>query len=466
MPIAFSCDVLSMTMVSLAIFMTICSALFKGEVLSTRSIPLWSFCAFACLASTASNWLVFTVFLELSSIALSFSVGEKDRATARFYLYSQLAGGSILLVGTAMISSSGIVAPIGPVSARALPVFLLGLGVKVGFPGFHFWLPKTHSQAPTEASVLLSGYSVKMAIYGLLRLIDFPFPELIFVGTAMALYGVLQALLQHDGKRLLSYHTMSQLGFMVAALGSGSELGRSAALFHLVAHGLFKGLLFMSAGSLEKAYGTRDLGLLGRGARDLPWVFLFFLLGATAIAGVPGTSGYASKILIKTALYPYPKAVWALNIAGLGTVLSFCKFCYYGFIRPARPAMPEIRPKATLGFHHLLAMASMGMVTVLLVLFPSAMPLFPEAIGSLWSVKSLTGAAVTLIVGIGLFSLLPNIFSPKEGHVPDVEDIVPTVARFLFWLLVALRRFHSGKLRFYIALLVACLLFVFESLGR
>ncbi len=459
----FSYDTISLTMAFLAIFMTICAMVYRGDPSPLRSAPLWTFCVFACLACFASDWLVFAIFLELSSISLAFSVGEKDRPTARFYIYTQLAGGSLLLMATAMASLSSPLA-VGPVPPNALPVFLLGLGVKAAFPVLHFWLPRTHSQAPTETSVLLSGYSVKIGIYGLLRLVDGPSPMLVFLGSVMALYGVFQALMQHDGKRLLAYHTFSQLGFMVVALGAGTDLGRTAALFHLVAHGLFKGLLFMSAGSLEKVYGTRDLGLLGRAARDFPLLFALFLVGATAIAGFPGTSGYVSKALIKSSLYGYPKAVWALQLAGIGTTLSFCKFCYYGFIRPARPTRPYRPPLGHLGLNHNVAMVAMAVATIGMGLFCSSIPFFPTPFGSLWTEKNLIGGIVPLIAGVGLFSLFPGLFCPREGHVPDVEDLIPSVSRLLHWPLGFLRQLHTGKLRFYIALLTACLLAAFGAL--
>lgn len=459
----FRYDTISLTMVFLAIFMTICAMVYRGDRSPVRSAPLWTFCIFACLACLSANWLVFTVFLELSSLSLAFSVGEKDRPTARFYLYTQIAGGSLLLMATAMASLSGLPA-VGPVPGNALPFFLLGLGVKAAFPGLHFWLPRTHSQAPTEASALLSGYSVKIGIYGLIRLIDGPSPGLVFLGALMALYGVSQALMQHDGKRLLAYHTFSQLGFMVAALGTGTDLGKAAALFHLVAHGLFKGLLFMGAGSLEKVYGTRDLGLLGRAAKDLPLLFALFIVGATAIAGFPGTSGYASKALMKASLYPYPKAIWALQLAGIGTTLSFCKFCYYGFIRPARPTRPGSQPIGFLKPYHLISMSVMALATLFIGLFPHLMAFFPQGFEALWTEKGLLGGSIPIIAGVGVFSFFPGLFCPREGHVPDVEDLILPASRLLSWPLGFLRQLHTGKLRFYIALLTACLLSAFGAL--
>lgn len=457
----FSLDHPSMVMVILAVFMSVCALSYRGRPSLIGFAPICAFCLFACLACAASEWLVFVVFLELSSLALAFSVGERDGETARFYLYSQLAGGAFLLVATAIASISGS-AMVGAVPREAMPFFLLGLGVKVAFPFLHFWLPRTHSQAPTEASVLLSGYSVKIGIYGLLRLIQGPSPELVFLGALMAIYGVLQALMQHDGKRLLAYHTVSQLGFMVTALGAGTDMARSAALFHVVAHGIFKGLLFMSAGTLEKLYGTRDLGLLGKAARDYPCLFVLFLVGATAIAGFPGTSGYFSKYLIKTSLNEYPYAILALQIAGVGTTLSFCKFCYYGFIRPARDTVSEKMPLGKCKIHHLLPMAAMALVTLSSgTLSNWITPSYPALAVD---IDVLAESLVPISVGISFFLLFPWIFLPGSSEIPDVEDALPLISRVSSRLLALLRSSHAGKLRLYITLILVSILIVMTFL--
>ncbi len=227
-------DNISLVMAAFAVFMTLCAALFAhGYGVSrdkrlSRSFwtGLWSFGFFAVLTVMAGDWFSLTIFLELSTVSLFIMVCVEDVRTAIMYLITQFAGAGLLLVGVGILfRDSGSVA-LGPVTSSALPFFILGLGVKAALPGLHYWLPRTHSRAPTPASVLLSGFAVKMGIYGLIRLSSTSTaPLFLFLGLIMALYGVIQAILQHDSKRLLAFHTFSQLGFVMSALGSGTETG-------------------------------------------------------------------------------------------------------------------------------------------------------------------------------------------------------------------------------------------------
>lgn len=460
-------DSLSLTMIALALFMTVASSLFagaKGKKAFWRDLaPLWLFCLFACLTALASTWLSFIIGLELSTLSLFTVIRRGDEATSRLYLLAQLSGASVLLFATALGSSFGGNLPLGPVSEKLFPLFVIGLGVKAALPGLHFWLPRTHSQAPTESSALLSGYAVKMGIYGLLRLVDGPSPPLLLVGIVMALYGVVQALLQHDAKRLLAYHTISQLGFIVAALSTGTPLGRTAALFHVVAHALFKGLLFLSAGSLEKLYGSRDLNQLGRAGRDAPLLFGLFLVGASAIAGCPFTSGYAAKIVIKSALADQGQAVLGLQFAGLGTTLSFCKFGCYGFFRSLGNKKGG-SPSGSPGKNAYAAMGLLALATILLGITPLFLPLLPLGAKALLAPQALVDGLIPLVGGAALFALFPRLFRPRQGDVADVENALAPAGRLLLRPLAFLRRSHTGRLRTYIALIVAALIAMFHSL--
>ncbi|QTX31786.1 hypothetical protein KAR29_10630 [Aminithiophilus ramosus] len=462
-------DGLSLVMIVLALFMTLCAALYRWTKESGPpsdrggALPLWLFCLFASLAALAADWLTFIIFLELSTLSLFVVVRRRDEETALFFLLSQLTGASVLFVAAALASSSGLPPAMGPVPEKLFPLFVAGLGVKAALPGLHFWLPRTHAAAPTEASALLSGYAVKMAIYGLLRLAGGPSTPLVAIGVVMALYGVVQALMQHDGKRLLAYHTVSQLGFIVAALATGTTLGRTAALLHVVAHALFKGLLFLSAGSLEKLYGSRDLAELGRAGREAPLLFGLFLVGATAITGCPLTSGYMTKIVIKTSLSEYPPALWGLQLAGVGTTLSFCKFGYYGFFRPSGPDGGRSL-SGKLERSSYLSMTLLALATVAFGATPFVRPLLPFPAERLLSAEALVGSLIPLAAGLLLFVGLRSSLRPGKGDVPDAEDLLVPAGRLASVPLLFMRALHTGRLRTYLALLVAALLSVFQVL--
>jgi multicomponent Na+:H+ antiporter subunit D len=455
-------------MILLACLLTLSALLFgKSSFLGAwKPLTLLFFCLAASLAALAESWFGFVIWVELSSLALALLVASKDGPVARMYLYSQLTGGALLLLGAALISTPGSLAPLGPVPETWYPLFLFALGFKAAFPGLHFWLPPTHSRAPSEVSLLLSGYAVKMGIYGLLRLVDRPSPALLCIGVTMALYGVFQALMQHDTKRLLACHTVSQLGFMVAALATGTPQGRQAALFYLVAHALFKGLLFLTAGSLEKIFGSRDLNLLGGAVRKVPFLFALFLLGAGAIAGVPGTAGYVGKGMVKSALASYPLPLWSLQLAGVGTVLSFCKFGRYAFLgafgeKTGGEGKTRSLPLTAWGGMLLLAFP-----LLLLGILPQKSLLFSGGLEKLWSPGSLGSALLPLGTGAGLFLLLPKLFRPKSDHFPDAEDLLGPAAKLLRHPLKELRHLHSGKLRyylFYLTFALIAMLFLLEQ---
>ena len=446
-------DALSNIMILLACLLTLSALLFeKSSFLGAwKPLTLLFFCFTASLAALAESWFGFVIWMELSSLALALLVASKDGPVARMYLYSQLTGGALLLLGGALISTPGAPAPLGPVPQAWYPLFLFALGFKAAFPGLHFWLPPTHSRAPSEVSLLLSGYAVKMGIYGLLRLVDEPSPGLLWMGVAMALYGGLQALMQRDFKRVLAYSTMSQLGFMVAALASGTPLGRDTALFYLVIHALFKGLLFLTAGSVEKLTGTRDLSLLGGLASGAPLLLLFFLVGGTSLGGLPGTGGYVAKGMLKIALKGHPGALWSLQLAGVFTALYLCKVGYYAFFRSAPEAAEAHRKlqgrRGDLPLSGVSALGILGIPLLFLGFFPEKLPFFAGTLPHLWSGGSLISALLPLGVGGMLFGLFPTLFRPEGYSLPDAENLFPPAGTLLKPTLSLLRNIHSGQLR-------------------
>jgi hydrogenase-4 component B len=205
----------------------------------------------------------------------------------------------------------------GPVRSAAFLLFFGGFGVKAGAIPLHVWLPEAHPAAPTSISALMSGVVIKTGVYGMFRVCAFglgPPPlawgVLVLVcGGASAVLGVLYALMQHDIKRLLAYHSIENIGIMLLGLGAGmmavasgraelAAVGIAASLFHVLNHALFKGLLFLSAGGVVVATGTRHLEELGGLARRMPWTALFFLVGAAAISGLPLLNGFVSEWLL------------------------------------------------------------------------------------------------------------------------------------------------------------------------
>jgi hydrogenase-4 component B len=208
-----------------------------------------------------------------------------------------------------------------PLADAVFVLALLGFGLKAGVMPLHVWLPGAHANAPSHVSALLSGVLIKMGIYGIARITSLcalPPPwwghVLVGLGIVSAVLGVAFALGQHDLKRLLAYHSVENIGIICIGLGVallGRSLGRSdlvalglaGALLHTWNHGLFKALLFLSAGAVLHATGTRDLDRLGGLSRQMPRTALAFLVGAVAICGLPPLNGLVSELLVYLGLF-------------------------------------------------------------------------------------------------------------------------------------------------------------------
>ncbi|WP_305043194.1 proton-conducting transporter transmembrane domain-containing protein [Geoalkalibacter sp.] len=249
---------------------------------------------------------------EAREAGFIYLVATHTGTLALFALFALLeqAAGSLLFPGAGALTLKG---------AEAAAIFLLGLfgfGLKAGLVPLHIWLPGAHAAAPSHASALLSGVMIKTGIYGLTRLTSF-FAEippwwgatLLALGILSGILGVALALAQHDLKRLLAYHSVENIGIIALSLGMallgrsyGVEalvaLGLAGALLHVVNHGLFKSLLFLSAGAVIHATGTRELDHYGGLLKSQPWTGALFLGGAVAISGLPPFNGFISEWLL------------------------------------------------------------------------------------------------------------------------------------------------------------------------
>ncbi|MEO8327806.1 MAG: proton-conducting transporter membrane subunit, partial [Nitrospirota bacterium] len=291
------------------------------------------------LVVTADNAFFFLIVWELMSLFSYFLVvSEHEKPDVRFaglfYLIMTHVGTAFILVTFLMFyQETGSFAFEAFRSAdQSLPeglrtlVFwtaLIGFGTKAGIVPLHVWLPYAHPAAPSHVSALMSGVMIKTAIYGLLRVyFDFlggPFPwwwgfVVLLVGTVSALLGVMYALMEHDLKSLLAFHSVENIGIILMGIGTGmvfyaydmphlAALGIIAGLYHTINHAVFKALLFMGAGSLLYATHTRDMEEYGGLLRRMPWTGLFFLIGAVSISALPPTNGFVSEWLVFQGLF-------------------------------------------------------------------------------------------------------------------------------------------------------------------
>lgn len=313
------------------------------------------------LLLAAGNAFTFLVAWELMSILtyvlVTLQFDLPGRPTAAFLMLALGEVGFVsIALGFAFLGALtpgrdfGILASSPPASAvrdGAFLLFLFGFGAKAGLVPLQGWLPEAHPAAPGSASALLSAVVVTMALYGLvLTQVELLGPpanwwgySTLALGVVTSIYGVLFSLLAFDLKRALAFSTVENLGFMVTMLGVAqifAAVERPAlvgaalvvAMLHALYHGLLKGTLFLGAGGVDVATGTRDMDQLGGLARRLPWTFAAFFVGATGLAGIPPLNGFQTEwlglqVLIRSHDLPVPAGRVYLAAAGAILALTF-----------------------------------------------------------------------------------------------------------------------------------------------
>ena len=317
----------------------------------------------------AGDWL--TVFagwelMAVTSVALIWFGGTtRARMAGVRYIYVHLTGGSLLFSGIALLwASSGelTLTRLSLGAGFASGLILAGVLVNAAVPPVHAWLTDAYPEASVTGTVFLSAFTTKTAVYLLIRV--FPGTEaLMWAGAIMAVYGALFAVLENDIRRLLSYHIISQVGYMVAGVGMGTALAVNGAAAHAFSHILYKALLLMGAGAVLQATGRKKLTELGGLARSMPGVTMLYLIGACSISGVPLFSGFVSKSLIVSAASEHGHVMveWLLIVASVGTFLhTGLKLPYFTFFGPDRGLKPTRLPRNMVVAMGLAAAACIG----------------------------------------------------------------------------------------------------------
>jgi multicomponent Na+:H+ antiporter subunit D len=299
----------------------------------------------------AGDWV--TLYIAWEALALASFVlildGTRPRTVgAAFrYLLVHLAGGTLLLAGIAWHLAGGGEARVGTLGPGGPALFvLIAFAINAAIPPLHAWLTDAYPESSPAGTVFLSAFATKAAVYALARV--FPGePLLVWAGVAMALYGVVFAVLENDIRRLLGYHIVSQVGYMVAGVGLGTGLAISGATAHAFAHILYKGLLLMGAGAVAAATGRSRLTELGGIGRAMPFTLALYMVGALSISGAPLLNGFVSKSLVVAAAEAEHRVVvaWLLNLASVGTFLhTGLKLPWFTFAGPARGGAPQPIP--------------------------------------------------------------------------------------------------------------------------
>ncbi len=302
----------------------------------------------------AGDWISLLFFWELMAVTSTFLIwqerGEATGAGYRYLLYHGL-GGTLLGAGIALLFMGGGSPVVGPLAGIPVATYqlwasvliVLGIGVNIAFIPLHTWLPDAYPRANFVASVFLSVYTTKAAVYLLARVQ--PGTEFIaFMGAIMAVYGVVFAVFQNDMRRLLSYHIISQVGYMVAGIGilgllgatdTVGQLGLDGGMAHLFNNILYKTLLFMAIGVIIWKTGENALSRVGGLQKKMPVTAMAYWIAAFSIAGVPLFNGFISKGMVLVAAEQTSTWLWVLlEAASFFTFLSFLKLGYFAFLRP------------------------------------------------------------------------------------------------------------------------------------
>ena len=309
------------------------------------------------------------VFLEIASIAsyalVAFGTeAEELEASFKYAIMGSIAS-SFIFIGIAFLygftSTLNMADMARVLSTKSgtwiIPfvsvLFLMGFGLKAAIVPFHAWLPDAHPSAPASISAMLSGVLIKvLGVYALVRIFFNIFgmtnaylSVLMFLGAVSMVVAVILALSQWDLKRLLAYHSISQIGYVVLGIGLGTPLGILGGLFHLFNHSVFKSLLFLNSGAIDYAAGTRDLKEMSGLKEKMPVTAITNLIASMSIAGIPPFNGFFSKMIIIFACLQKGHLGYALAavIASGLTLASFMKVQKYAFLGELKEKYKNIK---------------------------------------------------------------------------------------------------------------------------
>lgn len=410
---------------------------------STGSLWLSYHLLIVCMMGVvlARNVLAFLLFWEgMSLTSFLLVIFESERKESRhagwIYLVATHIGTAFLLIFFLLMAEDPTRSLDFDAFRTAAPAVcfllaLVGFGTKAGIMPFHGWLPEAHPAAPSHVSALMSGVMIKTGIYGIVRTIFLLGPQpiwcgwvLIILGAASGVFGVLFAIAQHDIKRLLAYHSVENIGIILLGIGTGvlglslgiptmACLGFAGGLLHVLNHAIFKALLFLGAGSVSHASGTRMIDRLGGLLKSMPITGASFLTGSIAISGLPPLNGFISEFLIYAASFVglvqlkhwqiLPSVLTIISLALIGGLATACFTKAFGIIFLGEPREKVIKPIHESGKAMTIPMIILSVPCILIGLF--AGPVLEQMVPLIVQVTKLPPETV-----VSAFVVLVTIF--------------------------------------------------------
>jgi multicomponent Na+:H+ antiporter subunit D len=378
----------------------------------------------------AGDYLTLFIFWEVMAFSSVFLIWYRRQQKAveagyRYLLY-HVFGGLLLFAGmmfyyqkTGSFAFNGI----SP-SGASWPEYLIlaGFALNAAVIPLHTWLPDAYPEASVEGAVFLCAFTTKTAVYVLARGFS-GFEILAILGTAMTVYGVCYAIIENDIRRVLAYHIISQVGYMVAGVGIGTAMAVNGAAAHAFAHILYKALLFMGAGSVLYMTGRSKMTQLGGLYKYMPLTMIFYVVGAISISGFPLFSGFVSKSMIVAAAH-HEGRIWLmmlLNLAGIGTFLSVgLKVTYFTFFgkqteEPATTKEPPANMLWAMGLTSLLCFVIGTFPETLYQLLPFPVEFRPYTLSHLSEMMQ-----ILLFTGL-VFYLMVKKLAPEDKINLDLD---------------------------------------------
>lgn len=419
------------------------------------------------LVFTAGNMAFFLIAWEVMSLVSYFLVifeneNKENLRAGLIYLVMTHLGTAFIIIAIALISAysgSMELTALGnkiPANIKniAFILFLIGFGTKAGIMPLHIWLPLAHPAAPSNISALMSGIMIKTAIYGILRFIFVVLgPGVAWWGTTIMILGVISAVLgitfalaENNLKRLLAYSSIENMGIILIGLGLAltsfnsnfetlAALALFASLFHTFNHTLFKGALFLGAGSLHYATHTKDLEYMGGLMKKMPLTGFFFLISSLAISALPPFNGFVSEWLTYQALFTNLaqataglKLLSILAVAGLALTGGMAAACFVKVIGIAFLGLPRSRHASDAQEVPAVMYGSIGILTAFCLL----LGIFPRFFGVIPG--SLTEQLLGVNPLVGLTGELVLLTAPMSFNS---NQVFPAVVLLLFLVLLA-----------------------------
>ena len=413
---------------------------------AVEHMAAWFYVAGSLGTIYSGDYLSLFFFWEMMAFASVFLIwfrrGPCSLQVGYRYLLIHTIGGIILLAGIMLRYKA-----VGNITFDLLDVahpqlytwlIMIGFGLNAAMVPLHSWLPEAYAEASFNGAVFMCAFTTKTAVYTLARSCA-GMDVLVVLGVIMALYGVIYAVMENDIRKLLAWSIVSQVGYMVAGIGIGTEMAINGAAAHAVVHILYKSLLFMGTGTVLYMTGTTKLTELGGLYKRMPATCIFTIIGCLSISAAPGFAAYASKSMIITAGYEQHLnwASWLLMFGATGTFMyNGLKLPYYLFFGPRNCSEATWQKAADPTWNMMIAMTLGATLCVLsgsapgflYALLPYPVEYSPFTAYHLSETLQLLGFATVA------FALLKRFVQPVDRLCLDIDWLYRQAGQGFLWL--------------------------------